>query len=240
MAMAKAPSLVTAVRRALAAAADPTTAAGMAAYMKSAMPCRGVTAPRQRALYRELFAAHPLPTFEAWQGAVLTLWRDAAFREERYAAIELTGHRAHRVHQTLDALPMYEEMIVTGAWWDLVDPIAVHRVGPLLAKYPREMTRTLRKWSKDPDLWKRRTSILAQVARKADTDLPLLFACIEPNLGDRDFFIRKAIGWALRSYAWTDEKPVVAWVAAHEDRLSPLSKREALKNVGKPPRAKKR
>jgi 3-methyladenine DNA glycosylase AlkD len=237
--MAKAPPLVAAVRERLALAGDPSKAPAMAAYMKSAMPFRGVNAPAQRVIFRELFAAHPLATFEAWRAAVLTLWRGAAFREERYAAVELTGYRAYRAHQTLEALPMYEEMIVTGAWWDVVDAIAAHRIGPLLAKYPREMTRTLRAYSVDRDLWKRRTAIIAQIARKKDTDLALLFACIEPNLDDRDFFIRKAIGWALRSYAWVDEKPIVAWVAEHEARLSGLSKREALKNVGKAPRGRK-
>ena len=80
-------------------------------------------------------------------------------------------------------------------------------------------------------MWKRRTSILCQLSFKADTDLALLYDCIEPNLADREFFIRKAIGWALRQHAWTDAAEVTRYVNAHRARLSPLSVREALKNV---------
>jgi 3-methyladenine DNA glycosylase AlkD len=96
------------------------------------------------------------------------------------------------------------------------------------------MRPVIRKWSTDNDLWKRRVSIICQISFKKDTDLDLLYANIEPNLSDRNFFIRKAIGWALRSYAWTDPDEVVRYVVANEPRLSGLSRREALKNVHKP------
>jgi 3-methyladenine DNA glycosylase AlkD len=221
------------VRRALAGAADPVRAAGAQAYAKSSMPFRGVSAPAQRALYRGIFAAHPLTTAAAWQATVLALWREAGYREERYAAIELTGARPYRAFQTLETVPMYEELIVTGAWWDYVDAIAIHRVGPLVERYPAPMKRLMRRWSRDGDMWRRRTSIICQVAFKAKTDLELLYACIQPNLADREFFIRKAIGWALRSYAWTDPAEITRYVRAHEQALSPLSRREALKNIGR-------
>jgi 3-methyladenine DNA glycosylase AlkD len=90
----------------------------------------------------------------------------------------------------------------------------------------------MRVWSTDASLWKRRVSIICQVSFKKETDLELLYANIEPNLGDRDFFIRKAIGWALRAYAWTDPKEVARYVSEHASRLSGLSRREALKNIG--------
>jgi 3-methyladenine DNA glycosylase AlkD len=86
-------------------------------------------------------------------------------------------------------------------------------------------------WSVSDDLWKRRTSIICQLGFKASTDLDLLYTCIEPSLTSREFFLRKAIGWALRQYAWTDPSEVARYVAAHQDRLSGLSQREALKNV---------
>jgi len=88
------------------------------------------------------------------------------------------------------------------------------------------------RWSRDPDRWLRRTSIICQLGAKKSTDLDLLYACIEANLDDPDFFLRKAIGWALRQYAWTDPDEVRRYVAARTDRLSPLSRREALRNVG--------
>ncbi len=204
----------------------------MQAYMKSAMPYYGVNAPLQKDIWRRVFRAHLLIDEAVWQATVLELWRTARFREERYAAIALTGERAYAPYQTLDALPLYEELIVTGAWWDYVDVIAGKRVGALLERFPRDMKPVLRAWSRSADLWKRRAAILAQLGFKQATDLRLLYACIEPNLADREFFIRKAIGWALRQYAWTDPKEVRRYVRANRARLSGLTLREALKNIG--------
>src|SRR5947209_421258 len=93
-------------------------------------------------------------------------------------------------------------------------------------------TPLVRKWSTHPNLWKRRVSIICQLKFKRETDLDLLYSNIEPNLADRDFFIRKAIGWALRQYAWTDPQEVARYVRAHDSQLSGLSRREALKNIG--------
>jgi 3-methyladenine DNA glycosylase AlkD len=219
------------LRVALAETADPTRAPAMQAYMKSTMPYHGVPAPALRALCKRVFADVQLPSTEAWRQEVLTIWRGAAFREERYAAIELTGLRLAAPFQTLDALPMYEEMIVSGAWWDYVDGIASRRIGPLLRRYPEQMKALMLEWSRSDDLWKRRTSIICRLGFRSETDLDLLYACIEPSLSSKEFFLRKGIGWALRQYAWTDPAEVVRYVAAHADQLRPLSKREALKNV---------
>jgi 3-methyladenine DNA glycosylase AlkD len=224
--------MATAMRSALGAAADPARAPGMQAYMKSAMPYRGISAPNLRAITKGVIADHELPTCKEWRAAVLELWREAEYREERYAAIELLGHKRHRGCRTPDVLPMYEEMITTGAWWDYVDGIA-HHVGDLLRAYPEQLRPAMRAWSSDGDLWKRRVSIICQISFKKDTDLELLYANIEPNVAERNFFIRKAIGWALRAYAWTDPDEVMRYVAANETRLSGLSRREALKNIHK-------
>ena len=219
-----------AMRAALAAAADPERAPRMQAYMKSEMPYRGIAAPDMREISKRIFAAHPLRSCDEWRAAVLELWRGAHFREERYAAIALLADRGHRDCKTPDVLPLYEELITTGAWWDYVDEVAQH-VGNLLRAHPEQIGPAMRKWSTDKDMWKRRVSIICQISFKKDTDLDLLYANIEPNLADRSFFIRKAIGWALRSYAWTNPEEVARYVAANEARLSGLSKREALKNV---------
>ena len=114
--------------------------------------------------------------------------------------------------RTLDALPLYEELIVTGAWWDFVDEVAAGPLGELLP----EVAPALRAWSVDEDMWKRRAAIIAQVRRKRETDFALLTDCIEPNRGDREFFIRKAIGWALRAYAWVEPEAVIAYCDTHE------------------------
>lgn len=225
-------SLRDAVGRELARVADPARAEGARAYMKSEMPFYGVGAVPMRKICKEVFAQYPLAIESAWRNAALELWRKAEFREERYVAIELTGAKRYEPFQNLEALPMYEEMIVDGAWWDYVDAVAIHRVGKyLLRRHPREMRKTLLRWSRDENIWRRRTAILAQNTFKRDTDLEFLYRCIEPSLASKEFFLRKAIGWALRQFAWTDPKEVVRYVRAHESELSPLSRREALKNV---------
>jgi len=224
-------TLAAALRSGLAAAANPERAPGMQAYMKSEMPYRGVSAPEMRAIAKRVIAEHPLSSCDEWRAAILELWRGAQFREERYAAMELIAHRGHRDCRTPEVLPMYDELITTGAWWDYVDEVA-HHVAELLQKYPDEMRPVMRAWSTDENLWKRRVSIICQISFKKDTDLELLYATIEPNVAERNFFIRKAIGWALRAYAWTDPKEVARYVAANESRLSGLSRREALKNIG--------
>ncbi len=223
--------LLPSVRRALVAVAEAERAAQMQAYMKSEQPYHGVTAPRLKALVRELFAEYPFTNAEEFRAGVLALWRAAKFREERYVAMQLTGHKAAREFQDLAALPMYEEMIATGAWWDYVDELAANRIGPLLAKYPREMRKIMLAWSRSDDLWKRRSSIICQLGFGERTDLELLFACIEPSLGSKEFFLRKAIGWALRQLARHDPDAVRRYVREHDAELSGLSKREALKHL---------
>jgi 3-methyladenine DNA glycosylase AlkD len=224
--------LLAVLRRELAAAGTPERAAGARAYMKSAMPFHGVDVTTLRAICKAAFAAHPVTGEAAWRRDVLAVWRGAKFREERYAAIGLTGDRRARAFQTMASLPMYEEMIVTGAWWDFVDTLASKRLGEILRSEPAPMRKAMRTWSRGEDMWKRRSAILCQISFKKDTDLELLFELIEPSIGSKEFFLRKAIGWALRSYAWTDEKPIVKYVERNRARLSGLSIREALKNVG--------
>jgi 3-methyladenine DNA glycosylase AlkD len=213
-------------------AAAPARAPGMQAYMKSAMPYLGVSAVPMRQVCKALFSALTWTDTKAWQEEVLAIWRGARFREERYAAIELTGVRAALDFQRMDALPMYEEMIVGGAWWDYVDAIATLRLWAILQNDRAAMKQAMLTWSRDADMWKRRSAILCQIKAKASTDLDFLYACIAPSLDSNEFFLRKAIGWALRQYGWTDPHEVKRYVAANEKRLSGLSKGEALKNIG--------
>jgi 3-methyladenine DNA glycosylase AlkD len=223
--------LVTAVRAGLKKAADPVKAPQMQAYMKSDMPYRGVASAVQKALWRRIFRAHRLASAEEWREAVLALWRGAKYREERYAAIGLSDLTAYASYRRMASVPMFEEMIVTGAWWDYVDVIASHQLGDILRAEPRRMKPLMRRWATDRCMWKRRAAILCQLGFKRDTDLDLLYACIEPSIDSKEFFLRKAIGWALRQYAWTDPGEVQRYVKANRARLSPLSVREAIKNI---------
>lgn len=221
------------VRRELARVADARKAPMMQAYMKSAMPYHGVQTVLLRETCKELFANLDFSTRDVWQTTVLDLWRGATHREERYVSIALTGHKQAAAFQTPAAMPLYEEIIVTGAWWDYVDDVASHRVGPILHAYQAPMRKRMLAWSKSQNMWKRRTSIICQLGFKNHTDLDLLYACIEPSLDSKEFFLRKAIGWALRQYAWTDPVEVSRYVRRNENRLSELTKCEALKNIRK-------
>jgi 3-methyladenine DNA glycosylase AlkD len=221
-------ALVTAVRNGLAARADRAKAPDMQRYMKSEMPFRGVQRPARKELGTAVFAEHPMSDVDEWTATVLELWRGAEYREERYLALDLTAYYPR--WQTPERMPLYEELIVTGAWWDFVDELANRRVGPLVRGYPGELVPLMRAWSKDPDLWKRRTSIICQLSSKEQTDTALLADTIEANIADRDFFLRKGIGWALRQFAKTEPGWVRAYVDAHPG-LSPLSVREATKHL---------
>lgn len=214
--------LVQSIRSALRDEADPELAPAQQAYMKSALPFLGVRVPRVRAVTRGL--AREVTEAAALRGTALVLWREAAYREERYAASALMALRPVRAR--LDMLDVHEEMIRTGAWWDHVDEVS-HRLTETLDAHPAEMAPLLRAWSRDDDFWVRRASIISQLGRRDATDRELLTAVIEPNLADAEFFIRKAIGWALRELGKTDPAWVRAFVESHE--LSPLSHREALK-----------
>lgn len=216
------------VRHALRAMADPGRGAGAQAYLKSDMPSLGVRVPEVRRIVRQAAKERWYWTTEELREDVLRLWREAEYREERYAAIDLTGLRL--VVADLGMLPVYEEIIRTGAWWDLVDGVS-HRICALLKAHRGTMTATLLEWSTDPDLWIRRASITSQLGAKGATDTALLSAVILPNLPDDDFFIRKAIGWALREYSATDPDWVREFVGDHKASLSTLSLREAIRNL---------
>lgn len=205
----------------------------MQAYMKCAMPFLGVPMPARRKAFAGLLSTLTLDSRAEWQDLTSTIWSAAKYREEWYCAVDLATHRRFEVFRVRPTLALFEQMIVEGAWWDTVDALASHGVGGLLRRYPKSMPKTMRSWSRSDDMWKRRTSILSQLTFKSDTDLGLLYDCIEPNLESKEFFLRKAIGWSLRQYAWTDPTEVKRYCRKNDARLSPLSKREALKNVGR-------
>ena len=219
--------------RELKRAGSQQRAAKQQAYMKSELPFAGVAAPELRAIQKVVFAQHTLATQTAWQNEVLSLFREPPVRELRYVAIELAFHKPYRSWLTTDVWDMLDELVVTGAWWDVVDALAPNHFAHLLANEPKIAKPRLRSYAKDENLWRRRVAILCQLKAKANTDERLLFGNIGQSLDHKDFFVRKAIGWALRAHSRTNPEAVVNYVTTHEDRLSPLSKREALKILKK-------
>jgi 3-methyladenine DNA glycosylase AlkD len=222
-----------ALMRALKKIADPDRAVQQQAYMKSEMPFLGVVAPDLRRAAKQVFNEYPLADEASWLEAILTLWRDARYREQRHASIQLAGHPPYRDWLTPRAVPVLEEMVVTGAWWDFVDALATNQFSKLLSTYPEVMKPLLKRWATDDDIWRRRTAILSQLKFKTDTDEALLFHAIEASMVEREFFLRKAIGWALREYSKTKPQVVIDYIKANAGTLSGLSKREGLKALMK-------
>ncbi|MGA9102108.1 DNA alkylation repair protein [Aeromicrobium sp.] len=218
--------LVAAVRRTLREHADADLAPGQQAYMKSSMPFLGVRVPMVRKLTRAAARATPPADLADLERSARELWDEATHREERYAATELTALRL--ATGCLELLPLHEHVAVTGAWWDHVDEVA-HHIADLHDAHPDETAAAVRRWSTSDDRWLRRLAIISQLGRRERVDRQLLATVIEPHVADPEFFVRKAIGWALRDVARTDPEWVRSFVDTHE--LSPLSRREALKHL---------
>jgi len=212
----------------LVQAGDPDRAASMAAYMRTDMPFYGVASPERKRISRIVGTEFPATTRIEYVRCVRALW-GGSHREEKYLGIAYA--RSYPRFVTLSSLPLYRMMIVQGAWWDFVDEIASHLVGAVLLGQRDRATPELRSWSTGDDMWMVRASIISQLRHKEETDTALLEAVCTANLGDGKFFIRKAIGWALREYAKSDPAWVLEYVAAHEHEMSGLSYREAVKHL---------
>jgi 3-methyladenine DNA glycosylase AlkD len=219
------------LRAELAAAGDPERAVDQQRYLKSVMPFHGLTSPELRALLRPYLRAFAPSDRAEWERVVRTWWDAAAYREERYAALALARHPSARGWQDADTLDLHAHLVVTGAWWDLVDEIAQHLVGACLVADRERATPVLRGWAVADDVWLRRSAVICQNALGAEVDRDLLTHAVEHNLEDRTFWIRKAIGWALRQQARTDPAWVRSYVDALDGRLSGLSRREATKHL---------
>ncbi|MFE6847879.1 DNA alkylation repair protein [Streptomyces sp. NPDC057686] len=209
------------------AAADRAEARSMAAYMKDVAPFLGLRTPLRRELSRAVTAQTPKPAEADVAALVLRCW-ELPEREYHYFAVDYL--RRHVGVCSSGFLPVVRQLIVTVPWWDTADHLAAHAVGPLVAA-DRALTAVTDEWIGDEDLWLARTALLHQLRYKSATDTGRLFGYCRRQCGHPDFFIRKAIGWALREYAKTDPAAVRAFVEAERASLSPLSVREALKNL---------
>ncbi|MFG2998965.1 DNA alkylation repair protein [Streptomyces sp. NPDC048340] len=208
-------------------AADPEQARHMAAYMKDVAPFLGIRTPLRRELSRAVTKDTPAPAEADCAALALRCW-GLAEREYQYFAADYLRRHVSRCSSGI--LPVVRHLIVTVPWWDTVDTLAAHTVGPLVAAEP-DLAAVMDEWIEDENLWLARTALLHQLRHKSATDTGRLFAYCRRQAAHPDFFISKAIGWCLREYAKTDPAAVRAFVAAERDALSPLSAREALKNL---------
>ncbi|MGW0777714.1 DNA alkylation repair protein [Streptomyces sp. NPDC002835] len=209
------------------AAADEARAARAAAYMKGVAPFLGIPTPARRALSRTVLAGTLRPDEADCTAVALRCW---ALPEREYHYFAADYLRRHVGRCSSGFLPVAHRLITTVPWWDTVDMLAVHVVGPLVAADPA-LGRVMDAWIDDGDTWVTRTALLHQLRYREATDSARLFRYCLRRADHPDFFIRKAIGWALREYARTDPDAVRDFVDGARERLSPLSVREALKHL---------
>jgi len=218
------------VQEELAARANPEKAEGMQAYMKTDMPFYGVQKPGRVEIMRQLKKNFAPSDRDEYEGLVVALW-ELDHREEKYLAQGFATTFERFI--VPESLPLYRRFIVEGAWWDFVDEAAIHMIRPLVLDYPHEVWPVVDGWIDDDDMWLRRTAIICQVGAKERTDADRVFSYCTKRMHETEFFIRKAIGWALREYAKTDPNAVADFVAEHRVQLSGLSYREATKHIGR-------
>ncbi|MGE3074385.1 MAG: DNA alkylation repair protein [Dehalococcoidia bacterium] len=216
--------VVARLREAFEPERDAGRAAAMSAYMRGKFPYLGIPSPRRSALQRTALEGLPKPKQSEVAAAVQALWAMPE-REYQYAACDLLGRNLRALDETF--LAVARQLIETKSWWDTVDTLASNTVGGLVRAHPH-LAEEMDRWAADENLWIARTAILHQLKYKEKTDSGRLFRYCTLRAADTDFFLRKAIGWALRQYSKTDPVAVRAFVAAHEADLSGLSKREAL------------
>jgi len=205
--------------------ANTDQAVPMKKYMRDQFEYLGIKSPQVKDLRRQHIAEYGLPALEDMDVVVRDLW-NLPQREFQYVAIGLM----ERLEKKLPAksIRTLEYTLTHKSWWDTVDSVS-HIVGILFRKYPDVRAKYLPKWRASKNIWLRRTAILFQLDYKAETNFDLLCEIIRENLGSKEFFINKAIGWALRQYAYTDAKAVKKFVKGTE--LHPLSRREAMKHL---------
>lgn len=206
--------------------ADPSQAPGMKKYMRDQFEYLGIKSPQFKLLMKEFLTTNGTPPINELDAILRDLW-SLPQREFQYAATSLLG----RCEKELPAqfIKTLEYLIITKSWWDTVDTISGGTLGVHFRMFPEMREKYLAKWRKSDNFWLRRATILFQLNYKKETDFDLLCDIIRENLNSKEFFINKAIGWALRQYARLDPKAVKKFVKATP--LHPLSRREAMKHL---------
>jgi 3-methyladenine DNA glycosylase AlkD len=217
---------------ALESAADAGRAVPMAAYMRNQFPFLGIASPQRAVMLRQAWAGLPPPSPADLGGAVGQLWQLAG-REYQYAACDLLSRHAGTTQRAGRLPPAFlttvvEPLLITASWWDTVDSLRKVAVGPLVQAHP-ELVMVIRGWVEADNRWLVRSAIIHQLGYRDRTDEDLLFELCAHRADDREFFVAKAIGWALRTHARHRPDAVRQFCADHPE-LTPLARREALKH----------
>ncbi|WP_394143546.1 DNA alkylation repair protein [Vibrio atypicus] len=219
---------ITSVKTALVPLGNHDNAQQMKAYMRNQYQFYGIQSVPRREALKPYFSKQALPSLEELPAVVKELWAQPE-REFQLVAIDLLIKLKKKLPATF--LAELEWLITTKSWWDTVDMLATHIAANLFINHPKETQTYIRRWRHSDNIWLRRTAILYQLKFKQQTDEKLLFKIIKENQSDNEFFIQKAIGWALREYSKTHAGAVVAFIEAQG--IQGLARREGLKWLNK-------
>jgi 3-methyladenine DNA glycosylase AlkD len=220
-------TIINKLESAFRAAANVERAMGQKKYMRNQFEFIGLTSPERRSLQKGVMKQHPIGSIEELIATTEKLW-ELEERDFAHAGIDLLLF--HKSLWTSSTLENFKFFVSTESWWDTVDTLASNCVGSLLQTYP-ELKPKMRDWITDDCLWVRRVAILHQLKYKTKTDESVLFDFCKQTMHEKDFFIRKAIGWALREYSKTSTEAVRDFIEQNKNQLSPLSIREGSKYI---------
>lgn len=218
---------ITDIKQACSQNADSVNAAAMAAYMKNNFLFVGLKTEVRRKLQKEVWTQHKKEVQRNARDIALQLYAMPQ-REYHYCAIEILIKELDKKFISED-IELIEYLLTTHSWWDSVDTAAKYLLGGYLKQYPENTARVIKQFSGSENMWLNRSAIIFQLGYKKDTDVKLLFSLCEKHGASKEFFIQKAIGWALREYAKTDPVAIKDFVKTAP--LKPLSIRESLKNL---------
>lgn len=220
--------MVEELKKAFQEKGDATIAEQQSAYMKNRFPFYGLKSPVRKELQRPFLLKKSLPEKNEAFAIVNELWQSPE-RELHYFAMELL-FKYKKSYQKGD-LVFFEQLLLKNSWWDSIDFIAPKIVGAYFLKFPSERKEVVDRWIESENIWLQRSAILFQLKYKDKVDKELLTYVIDKLKGEKEFFIRKAIGWILREISKSDPEWVKIFVSS--SNLQPLSQKEALKIIKK-------
>lgn len=201
-------------------------ALAMSAYMKNLFPFLGIPSPARKEIFKQHLATYGLPEYQDLFAFVKSCYAQPE-REYHYFAVDLASKFAKKADESF--VPIMEYLITHNSWWDSVDSVSGNCARHFFKKHTALQAPVTRKWMDSGNMWLQRSALIFQLGYKQQTNEQLLFRYINELKHSKEFFIQKAIGWALREYAKTHPVQVQQFVATHT--LAPLSKREATKHI---------
>ncbi|MBK6572636.1 MAG: DNA alkylation repair protein [Saprospiraceae bacterium] len=216
------------LKQSFLAAANPSRAKGMEAYMRHQFVYYGIASPVRKEIERKVFAHYATYNFSLVEEFVLSCWAEDQ-REWKYAALDYTQKFQNKLG--LEVLPLFEELIGDQSWWDTVDCIAPNILGKMLLRHPTVFREKSLEWIESDNFWYQRAAIILQLFYRDKTDFTLMQRLILKRADSKEFFIQKASGWALRQYSKTNPRAVRKFITSND--LPSLTRREGLRLMDK-------